>query len=80
MPVRFGDRMIGVAGADLYVNDIEIALLPFVRSIGEPATILNASGRVVVSTDPHRPTGSVYRQAHESGIPCGTTSLILLLG
>ena len=61
--------MIGVAGADLYVNDIELTLLPFVRSIGELATILNASGRVVVSTDPHRPTGSVYRQAHEAGIP-----------
>jgi hypothetical protein len=80
MPVRHGDRMIGVAGADLYVNDIERALLPFVRSIGQPATILNASGRVVVSTDPHLATGSVLRQPHEAGVRCGATSLILMLG
>lgn len=80
MPVRYGGRMIGLAGADLYVNDIERALLPFVRSIGEPATILNASGRVVVSTDPHRATGSVLREPHGAGVPCGATSLILLLG
>lgn len=80
MPVRGGGRMIGLAGADLYVNDIERALLPFVRSIGQPATILNASGRVVVSTDPHRATGSVLRQPHADGIPCGATSLVLVLG
>lgn len=61
VPVANGTTMIGVAGADLYVNDIERLLLPFVRSIDSTATIVNASGRVVVSTDPHRPTGSVLR-------------------
>jgi hypothetical protein len=61
VPVAYENAMIGVAGADIYVNDIERLLLPFVRAIDASATIVNASGRVVVSTDPHRPTGSVLR-------------------
>ena len=61
VPVLHDGAMIGIAGADLYVNDIERTLLPYVRSIGSMATVVNASGRVVVSTDPHRPTGSVLR-------------------
>ncbi len=61
VPVLHEGAMIGIAGADLYVNDIERTLLPYVRSIGSMATVVNSSGRVVVSTDPHRPTGSVLR-------------------
>ena len=78
VPVRHGEFMIGVVGADLYVNDIERALLPHVRAIGGPATVVNASGRVVVSTDPHRPTGSLLR-IDGPAIPCGDTSLGLVL-
>lgn len=80
MPVRHGDELIGVVGADLYVNDIERALLPHVRSINGPATVVNASGRVVVSTDPHRPTGSLLRANGEHDtIACEDTSLRLVL-
>lgn len=61
MPVLHDGEMIGVVGADLYVNDIERTLLPLVRALGTTATILNATGRVVVSTDAHRPTGSLLR-------------------
>ncbi len=61
IPVMHGRAMIGVAGADLYVNDIERTLLPLVGALGTTATIINTSGRVVVSTDAHRPTGSVLR-------------------
>jgi len=81
VPVMHGDHMIGVAGADLYVNDIERTLLPHVRAIGGTATVVNASRRVVVSTDPHRPTGSILRpDATAEHIPCGQTSLVLVLG
>jgi hypothetical protein len=81
MPVMRGATMIGVAGADLYVNDIERTLLPPVRAIGSTATIINASRRVVVSTDPHRPTGSILRADVEGdSVPCGETSLQLVLG
>lgn len=81
VPVMHAGRMIGVAGADLYVNDIERTLLPYVRAIGATATVLNASRRVVVSTDPHRPTGAILRpdDAAEQ-IACGQTSLVLVLG
>jgi len=77
-PVHNGDRLIGVVGADLYVNDVERALLPHVRGLAA-ATIVNASGRVVVSTDAHRPTGSLLRTAADR-IPCSTVGLALVLG
>jgi len=79
MPVMSGGAIVGVVGADLYVNDIERALLPRVRAIGGGATIVNASGRVVVSADPHRATGTLLRGASEAGIPCGGTSLVLVV-
>lgn len=79
VPVEHDGAMIGVVGADLYVDDIERALLPRVRAIGG-ATILNASRRVVVSTDPHRPTGSIMRATEgENVLACGDTSLLLVL-
>ncbi|WP_397427922.1 cache domain-containing protein [Pseudolysinimonas sp.] len=78
MPAHHGDRLIGVVGADLYVNDVERALLAHVRGL-PAATIVNASGRVVVSTDPHRPTGSLLRNAAER-IPCSTPGVALVLG
>jgi hypothetical protein len=78
MPVRNGERLIGVVGADLYVNDVERALLAHLRGL-DAATIVNASGRVVASTDPHRPTGSLLRTTSER-IPCETAGLSLVLG
>lgn len=79
VPVEHRGSMIGVVGADLYVDDIERTLLPRVRAIGR-ATILNASRRVVVSTDPHRPTGSIMRVTDgETALACGDTSLLLVL-
>ncbi|MEQ1737088.1 MAG: cache domain-containing protein [Rhodoglobus sp.] len=81
MPVTHAGEIVGIAGADLYVVDIERTLLPHVRAIGGTATVINASGRVVVSTDQHRPTGSILRtDATEDPIPCGDTSLLLVLG
>ena len=78
-PVEHDGAMIGVVGADLYVDAIERALLPRVRAIGG-ATILNASRRVVVSTDPHRATGSIMRaRDNETVLACGDTSLLLVL-
>ena len=77
-PVHNGERLIGIVGADLYVNDVERALLPHVRGL-DAATIVNASGRVVVSTDVHRPTGSLLRTASDR-IPCATPGLALVLG
>jgi len=78
IPAHSGDRLAGVVGADLYVNEVERALLPHVRGL-EAATLVNASGRVVVSTDAHRPTGSLLRTAADR-IPCATAGFALVLG
>jgi len=78
VPAHHGDRLIGVVGADLYVTEVERALLPRLRGL-PAATLVNASGRVVVSTDPHRPTGSLLRDASER-VPCATAGLALVLG
>jgi hypothetical protein len=77
VPAYNGARLIGVVGADLYVNDVERALLAHLRGL-EAATIVNASGRVVASTDPHRPTGSLLRDPAER-IPCSVAGLALVL-
>ena len=80
-PARHNGAMVGVVGADLYVTDIERMLLPWVRAIGQKATIVNAAGRVVVSTDPHRATGSLLRLdgIDAETVDCGDTGLRLVL-
>jgi hypothetical protein len=82
-PAFYDGAMIGVVGADLYVNDIERTLLPAVRGVGERTALVNASGRVVVATDSSRPTGSLIRPAawdqYERVVPCGS-GLVLLVG
>lgn len=60
-PVNRGPERIGVVGADLYVEDLENVLLPDLRAIGRPTTLVNAHSRVVVSTDVHLPTGALLR-------------------
>lgn len=82
VPVFSGTEMIGVAGADLYVKDVERALLPPLRTVGPDTTLVNASGRVLVSTDPHVATGSVVRSASPlqdggAAVPCGDTGLFM---
>lgn len=74
-------EMIGVVGADLYVNDVERALLPAVRGAGRQAALVNASGRVVVASDSSRPTGSLIRRETWDDyrvVPCAN-GLVLLV-
>lgn len=76
-PVRQGSAMIGVVGADLYVEDVERALLPRLAAVGSSVTLVNSSGRVVVSTDAHLATGSLLRlegladalREHDDSVP-----------
>ena len=60
-PVRAHGRLLGVVGVDIYVKHMESMLMPHLTAVGSPATVVNASGRVVVSTDPHRAAGSILR-------------------
>ena len=80
MPVYSGSALIGMVGVDSYVKHVEALLLPHLFRIGSAATVVNASGRVVVSSDPHRAPGSILRIAglsellHGRGSSTGTPS------
>jgi hypothetical protein len=50
-----------VVGSDVYVARAERFLLPALRACGRPATVVNPSGRVVVSTYPGHATGALIR-------------------
>ncbi len=82
MPAFKDGAMIGVVGADLYVNDIERTLLPAVRGAGRRAALVNASGRVVVASDNSRPTGSLIRPVawgeHDRAVPCANGLTLLI--
>ncbi|MGX5770378.1 PDC sensor domain-containing protein [Microbacterium trichothecenolyticum] len=60
-PVMRDGAMIGVVGADALVDRLERVLLPVLRTGRSPATLVNASGRVVTSTDARREPGSMLR-------------------
>ncbi|TFB68169.1 hypothetical protein E3O06_16850 [Cryobacterium glaciale] len=62
LPVyRGGTELIGVVGIDLSVDEIERDLVPRLDAGAVAATVINASGRVVVSTDAHLATGALLR-------------------
>jgi len=60
-PVVREGRMVGVVGADALVDRLERVLLPVLRAGSTPATLVNASCRVVTSTDARREPGSMLR-------------------
>lgn len=60
-PVRVDHELVGVVGVDLYVARLEQELLPVLVESTRPSTLVNASGRVVLSTEPHRATGALLR-------------------
>lgn len=62
VPVHRPDgSMAAVTGSDVYVARAERLLLPSMRAAGRPATVVNAAGRVVVSTFSAHVTGSLVR-------------------
>lgn len=60
-PVTVDGRLLGVVGMDVLVDRLERELLPLLRSAGVPIAVVNASGRVVTSTDSRREPGSMLR-------------------
>lgn len=61
-PVMVEGRMAGVVGTDALVDRLETALVPELRAVGASvATLVAASGRVVMSTDSRREPGSMLR-------------------
>ncbi|WP_461471873.1 PDC sensor domain-containing protein [Microbacterium sp. HJ5] len=60
-PVLIDGELVGIVGADALVDRLERELLPAMRTGARPATLVNASGRVVTSTDARREPGSILR-------------------
>ena len=62
-PVVVGGRLLGVVGMDVLVDRLEREMLPLLRANGAQIAIVNASGRIVTSTDSRREPGSMLRLA-----------------
>lgn len=60
-PVVVGGRLLGVVGMDVLVDRLERELLPLLRTSSAPIAVVNASGRIVTSTDSRREPGSMLR-------------------
>ncbi len=59
VPVRVAHRMAGVVGADIALRRLEAEVLPQLLAVDHPLALVNADGRVVVSTDPTAPAGAL---------------------
>ena len=83
-PVSVGGSMAGVVGADLLVRRLERDALPLMRAVGAPTVLVSAAGRVIVSTDPSLPVGTLAAPAAGPGpggaIACPGTNLKIMAG
>lgn len=57
VPVHRGDRLLGLAAADVPVARLERQVLPWLAALPEPAALVTAAGRVVASTSPRLAAG-----------------------
>lgn len=71
-PVRAVGRFVGVAALDVSVSGFETLVLPALRSLESPATLTNATGRVIASTAERVWPGQ--RIAPAAGSPIGHPS------
>ncbi|MFR9729290.1 hypothetical protein ACL03H_08680 [Saccharopolyspora sp. MS10] len=62
VPVRSGDRFLGVAAADLRTGEFERALLAHVGPGDPPAALINQANRVVASNTPLRLPGALVTE------------------
>ncbi|WP_066302758.1 PDC sensor domain-containing protein [Arthrobacter luteolus] len=68
-PVSVAGTVVGVVGADVFVESLEEVLLPGLRQLHGEASLVNRVGRVVVSADPQLAAGRLlvgdWRQAQD---------------
>ena len=63
--------MLGVVGADIAVRRLEQELLPLLLLIDEPLALVNAAGRVIISTDPTAQPGTLVGTPAAQFVCCG---------
>lgn len=79
-PVRVGERMLGVVGADLSVTAVERVVDTIWGAERERLLLVGESGRVVATNDPRVETGSLI-EADGAGLPvagCGGTLALVV--
>ncbi|MEU6127961.1 hypothetical protein ABZ805_02200 [Saccharopolyspora sp. NPDC047091] len=59
VPVRSGNRFLGVAAADLRTGEFERALLAHVGPLRPPTALINGANRVIASNTPSRLPGTL---------------------
>jgi hypothetical protein len=66
LPVRGAEDFAGVVGADVFVREFEHTTLPKLHALAveqqSRAALVNAQGRVIVSTSARQATGSLVRE------------------
>ncbi|QDZ16154.1 cache domain-containing protein [Humibacter ginsenosidimutans] len=79
VPALVDGAMVGVVGADIAVRRLEREVLPVLLQHPEGLALVNADGRVVVSTEPSTPAGALVSQDAASiecaGIPLRVVTL-----
>ncbi|MCD5348347.1 cache domain-containing protein [Agromyces sp. S2-1-8] len=82
MPVHApdGERMVGVVGADISVRRLEQELLPRFLAVDAPLALVNADGRVVLSTDPALQVGQLADASAAASLECPGTPFRVLVG
>ena len=82
IPVTVGGRFVGVAGADLSVDELERRLNIANRRVRAELVVLNASGRIVASTSVRHVAGSLLHPgpATESHAVGGVSWSIVVFG
>jgi hypothetical protein len=61
-PLVVGDTFVGVVGLDVLVAWFEEQLLDVMGGVDRPCVLVNATGRVVTSSDPSWVTGDLVRE------------------
>jgi hypothetical protein len=95
-PVSVEGRFTGVAAADVYLPDLEAAVMPALQRLPGPACLVNSRGRVAVSTYARHLAGSLFKGPDFAAVldgdaggamhdelrlrPCGDIPLILVTG
>jgi hypothetical protein len=80
VPVRAAGAVVGVVGADVLVQRLEGEVLPLFLRADEPVSLLGEFGRVIVSTDPRLPCGTIVRDVDPDASPCVGTPFSLVSG
>jgi hypothetical protein len=87
-PVDDGADVVGLCGADVYVCDLEAALLPLLRDTDHEMVLTNVDGRVIVSNSAHHVPGTLVspnakafeqRRAEKTSARCAAVPFVVFV-